>query len=360
VRPEPAAPNAVVVGADGFIGQRLTSALSAMHVQVETYARGRRFSRGANLARPVRGAGVIFYLASSITPALGESHPEWAAADHTRFAALLRGLARFDSPPTVVLTSSGGTVYDSSAPPPYTEDSPTRATSLYAAAKIALEAELAERAGSVPGVILRLSNVYGPGQRAGKGQGVLAAWLRSAAQRGMVQMIGDPEHTRDYVYVDDVTRCLCLLYEAIRRGRGIGDREPLILNVGSGRGTSLAELIEIVRAVVGRDLLIARLPARRHDRPHVWLDCGKADRLLGWRSRTGLADGVLAMWHELATGADAGSRAQAVRPLVPAAAGNLRPDASGPAPGPESGPSPLSQLTPGSIVPGHSIGARFI
>ena len=324
-----AGPGAVVVGAGGFIGQRLTSALSARRVQVEAYGRGREFSRGASLARPMRAADVIFYLASSITPALGEAHPEWAAADHRLFAGLLDALARLDSPPAVVLASSGGTVYDPSRMPPYLEDSPTRATSLYAAAKLAQEAELAERAGSVRGVILRLSNVYGPGQRTGKGQGVLAAWLRSAARCGPVQLIGDPEHTRDYVYIADVADCLCLLYQVMRRDGGIGQHEPLILNIGSGRGTSLAELIEIVRAVTGLDLLIERLPARRHDLQHVWLDCGRAERLLGWRPRTCLTDGVLAMWRELRAG-DPG-QVRHHRPSPP----------------------------PGPIVPGHCPDARF-
>jgi UDP-glucose 4-epimerase len=294
------ATDAVIIGASGFIGRRLTQALATEHVEVEAYTRERKFARGTKLVHPVRNAAVVFYLATSIHPALGEQHPEWAAADHWQFAGLLRELARLESPPTVVLTSSGGTVYDSAQPPPYTESSATRATSLYGAAKIAMEDELAEHAGAVPGVVLRLSNVYGPGQRTGKNQGVLAYWLQAAAQGTALPVVGDPENTRDYVYIDDLAACMCLVYQAIRDLPALVDGEPLILNVGSGTGTSLAELAQIVQQVVGRDLELELLSARRIDRSHVWLDCDRVRQVLGWRPQTRLTDGVSAMWREFA------------------------------------------------------------
>src|SRR5690349_3082366 len=72
----------------------------------------------------------------------------------------------------------------------------------------ALERLLLDRADTVPGVVLRLSNVYGPGQRVDKSQGVLAYWLRAAAAGKPVPLIGDPQARRDYVYVHDVVDCL--------------------------------------------------------------------------------------------------------------------------------------------------------
>jgi UDP-glucose 4-epimerase len=338
--PEAAAPRAAVVGADGFIGRALTLALSSMGVQVDAYSRGRRLRRGPSVTPALRDAQVIFYLASSVTPALGDAHPDWVAADHARFAALLRGLARLDHPPAVVLSSSGGTVYDACVPPPYAEDAPLRATSLYAAAKIALEAELAGHAGAVPGVVVRLGNVYGPGQHTARGYGVIAAWLHSAIQHGSIALIGDACHTRDYVYIDDVTDCLCLLYRAITDGTAGGGRGPLILNVGSGRGASLGEIAGIVQDVLGRELLVQVRPARRHDRPHVWLDCGRAERVLGWHARTCLRDGVLAMWRGLTSAQTCGDTG--FRPVSEPAA-------------PSS-----STLTPDPGAAGISVSARCI
>jgi UDP-glucose 4-epimerase len=278
----------------------LTAALLDSGAPVTTYTRERSFWRTAGLAPAVRAADIVFYLASSVNPAVAEQHPEWVAADHHQFRALLRALARLGSPPTIVLASSGGTVYDSSSPPPYTEESPVRGSSLYAAAKIALEDELSSVAAAVPGVILRLSNVYGPGQRTGKGQGVLAYWLEAAARGSALRLIGDPGNTHDYVYIDDVVAGMCLIHGAVRRQPGLLSSGPLILNIGSGRGTSLAELIKIVDAVVGRDMPVERHAAPRISRPHVWLDCGQAERVLGWRPVTSLTGGVSAMWQEIA------------------------------------------------------------
>jgi UDP-glucose 4-epimerase len=290
----------VIIGGGGFIGRRLAPALLAAGATVEVYTRDRPFAGRAGLAAPVRAADVVFYLATSINLAVAEQHPQWAADDHRRFAALLAALGGVDRPPAVVLASSGGTVYDPLAPPPYTEQSPLRHSSLYAAAKIALEEELQEAAAAVPGVILRLSNVYGPGQRPRKGQGVLAYWLQAVAGNAALRVMGDPANTLDYVYIDDVVSCLCLVREAQRQRAFRPGTPPLILNIGSGEGTSLTRLVEVVTTVVGRELPVERQSvAPGASRPHVWLDCGQAALELGWRARTPLEHGVRAMWHEV-------------------------------------------------------------
>jgi UDP-glucose 4-epimerase len=284
-----------VVGADGFIGQHLAEALHAIDVETVGYTRQRELCWPAEGRDGTQRPDIVFYLASSITPALAERNPEWGLADHLRFAALLTELGRVADPPTVVLTSSGGTVYDPDVPPPYDEDAPTRATSRYGAAKLALEHLLLSRVAAVPAVILRLSNVYGPGQRPGKNQGVLAYWLDAARTGRPLMVIDEPEAARDYVYVDDAVECMCRVAAAVPPLAG---GNPLILNVGSGQRTSLAELLGTVRQVVGRNVTVERTPPRPVDRVAVWLDVQRADRVLGWRARTSLSDGVAAMWRE--------------------------------------------------------------
>jgi UDP-glucose 4-epimerase len=285
---------AAVVGADGFIGRHLTVALRARGTQVSAYTREHEMYWPDDPAAPE----MVFYLASSVTPALAEQHPEWVTADHHRFAELLRRMAASSHPPTVVLTSSAGTVYDPDAPGPWREGAPTRATSGYGAAKLALERLLLDQAGTMPAVILRLSNVYGCGQRVDKAQGVLAYWLRAALHGDPLHLIGDPQTTRDYVYVADVVDCM-LRTAANASMRWLAD--PLVLNVASGVSTSLAELLSIVEEIVGRELPVSRLPHRAVDRRETLLDIQLAARHLGWRPRTGLVDGVTSMWQEICT-----------------------------------------------------------
>lgn len=293
---------AAVIGAAGFIGGSLSTALANAAVETACFTRGMPVLDDRDeLCHALRVAPVVYYLASSINPALGEARPDWAAADHLRFSRLLRRLAERDDPPAVVLTSSGGTVYDQNADPPYSEASPVGASSRYGQAKLALEDELRRYAGRVPGVILRLANVYGPGQVAGKGQGVLGYWMRAILDGEPLRVIGDPDCSRDYVYISDVVDSLVLVGAAVRDGRLHGGRngpgDPVVLNIGSGVATPLTELVAVIRAVVGREVPLRHTEARGLDRQHVWLDVTRARQLLGWRPSVTLADGVARMWR---------------------------------------------------------------
>jgi UDP-glucose 4-epimerase len=281
-----------VFGAGGFIGRQLTAALCRRGVLVAGYGRRHELRCWDQPAAP----DAVFYLASSITPALAEAQPELVTVDQLRFVELLRCVSRSARPPAVLLTSSAGTVYDPDLPGPYGEQAPTRATNRYGAAKLELERLLRETAGSVPGVVLRLSNVYGPGQRVDKSQGVLAHWLAAVAAGEPVGVIGDPDTTRDYVYIDDVVDCLL---RAAARPSTPDHAEPMVLNVASGVSTSLGDLLSIVELVVGRELTVRRLPARAVDRREVRLDVRRAAAELGWRPQTSLMDGVRAMWWSL-------------------------------------------------------------
>ncbi|MFI1768594.1 NAD-dependent epimerase/dehydratase family protein [Streptomyces sp. NPDC020800] len=288
---------AVVIGAGGFIGRELSAVLHQTGIDTACFTRKAAFMPPVGLAHCLLTADVVFYLASSINPLLGEQHPERARADHRLFAELLRRLSQMQDPPTVMLTSSGGTVYDPDVRPPFSEVSPTRATASYGAAKLALEEELSAYSGTIPGIILRLSNVYGPGQRATAGQGVLAHWLRALHEGTPLRIIGDPASTRDYVYIDDVVDCMHRLVHADRSGLLATWGDPLVLNVGSGRPTSLAELADVVRTVVDRPLAFEHLPSRGLDRAHVWLDVRRARTAIGWQTRTSLTDGVRKAWR---------------------------------------------------------------
>jgi UDP-glucose 4-epimerase len=259
-------------------------------------------------SRPAAGlvaAHTIYWLASTINPALAEAEPERIAADRAAFVALLQAVLTLGHQPRVVLLSSGGTVYDPAAAPPYHEGSPTVPRGAYGWAKLDLEWLLAH-AGLAPGqaVALRVANAYGPGQPARGGQGVVAHWLRAAARGESITIIGDPASTRDYVYVDDIVDAMLAVH-------GAGPATPPIVNVGSGQPTSLGALARLIREVTGEPGEIEEHPARGFDVAHTWLDIGLAARALGWRPRTPLRDGLRAAW--LAQGADPTPR----QPTVP-------------------------------------------
>lgn len=279
-----------MVGAAGFLGRALVEALRCTPYQVSTFTRSQPcYYPDGSVAEGAAAAGTVFWLASQINPQVAQDHPELVAADSQVLREFLSAIAASAVPPMVVLVSSGGTVYGTSSPPPYSEQSRAAPTSAYGRAKLALEVMLAERA---PGraVVLRVANAYGPGQPVGRGQGVVAHWLRAARRGESLRLLGDPATTRDYIYVDDVARA-CIAVQAAPASL------PPVINVGSGQPTTLRELAETVVRVVGdpRVQLVVE-PARSFDAPHTWLDVSLARDALGWRPQTTLDQGVAAAW----------------------------------------------------------------
>jgi UDP-glucose 4-epimerase len=283
-----------VVGGRGFLGAGIASALRAGGHEVRVLGRRDPVVDADGLAPDVAGADWVVWAASSINPMIAQHDPDRVALDAEAFDGFLAGLAAAgDDAPRVLLLSSGGTVYDETASPPYAEDSPTVPRSAYGRAKLALERRLLD---VVPeAVVLRVANAYGPGQQVAPGQGVVAHWLHAVAAGQPVHLFGDPAVARDYVHVDDIADAARLVVESDLRG------EP-VLNVGAGRATSLSELLDAVQAATDAPLRVERHEARTFDARSTWLDCTRAERALGWRPRVGLHEGIAGTWHAVLAG----------------------------------------------------------
>lgn len=87
---------------------------------------------------------------------------------------------------------------------------------------------------------------------------------------------------RDYVYVGDVVQANLLALN----GR------PGVYNVGTGRETSVKQLVAAFEQALGRCLAVKHEPPRAGEVGRIALDAGRASRVLGWQPRVDLADGV--------------------------------------------------------------------
>lgn len=286
---------ASVIGAGGFIGGQLVRSLGWAGIPTEILTRRNSFLRRGRLCAQILRSDVIFYLATRISPALAERDPQRVAEDKDEFRALLAGLQDVDHRPVVVLPSSGGTVYDPDLAPPYTEQSRVRATSAYSAVKLFQEHELAASTGWTAPVILRLANVYGPGQRTGAGYGVIGHWMEALLANDRIRILGDVQSRRDYVHVTDVATAMLAVYRRTRKLRLA--TAPTVLNIGSGTPTSLSELHSTLEYTVGRPIPMSRQPARAFDRRDVWLDIGRAAKVIGWRPAVSLREGLADTWR---------------------------------------------------------------
>ncbi len=136
---------------------------------------------------------------------------------------------------------------------------------------------------SIEFTALALASVYGPRQRASGG--VVAAFVEAAGNGRAPVFDGDGRQTRDFVFIDDVVDAL------VRAGsRGSG----LVINVGTGDQTSIADLWSKLAAVIdgAAGLQPTSGPARLHDVRRFAVSPVRARIHLGWSAWTGLDEGI--------------------------------------------------------------------
>ena len=187
----------------------------------------------------------------------------------------------------VVYASSGGAVYGEGGSLPVSEDDPVRPESPYGASKFVVELYLAmwSRMHDLEYTALRYANVYGPRQNPRGEAGVAAIFIGLMLDGARPTVFGDGEQTRDYVYIDDVVEANRL---ALVRGSGE------VVNIGTGLGTSVNELCRSLREILDSPLEPIHEAPRPGEIRRIVLDTSRAGRVLQWRPRVDLRDGLAA------------------------------------------------------------------
>lgn len=185
----------------------------------------------------------------------------------------------------VLFASTGGAIYGEPDRLPVSEDHPTRPVSPYGVHKLCAEQHLAAY-GHLYGlrwVALRYGNVYGPRQDPYGEAGVVAIFCAAMLEGRQPVIFGDGQHTRDYVYVEDVARANLLALEADAQG---------VFNVGTGVETPTRRIFDLVRDATGFPGEPRYGPARPGDVRRICLDIARAERVLGWRPQVTLTEGI--------------------------------------------------------------------
>jgi UDP-glucose 4-epimerase len=190
----------------------------------------------------------------------------------------------------IVFSSTGGAIYgECDGPAP--ESAPLRPVSPYGVSKLAGEEYLRayNRLHGTIHVVLRLGNVYGPRQDPHGEAGVVAIFLGALAEGAQARIFGDGTQTRDYVYVGDVARAMV---SALGQDGGV-------FNIGTGEETSVLELYDQCRRVVGSDAEAEHAPGRLGELQRNVLDPTLAAEQLRFMAMVGLEDGLAATWEWL-------------------------------------------------------------
>jgi len=184
--------------------------------------------------------------------------------------------------PLIYLSSAA--VYGEPIKLPISETHPTSPTSPYGLSKLFGEniIELYSKYGLIS-TILRLFNVYGPGQNEAYA-GVVSKFIIEALKNKKIIIYGDGEQTRDFIHVRDVARAIELVIEKSAFNEKF--------NIGSGRPVSIAELAKLVKEIVCPNCKIINKPPRVGDIRHSYADITKARKVLGFEPTVTLEDGI--------------------------------------------------------------------
>ena len=300
----------LVTGASGFIGSRLTERLVERGADVRAFVHYNSRSDyglledlpqdviaqveivpgdlkdGDAVRKAVKGCEIVFHLGALIAIPYSYRNPfDFVQANVVGTANVLNACLDYGTR-RLVHTSTSET-YGTAQYQPIDERHPLVGQSPYSASKIAAD-KLAESywlSFDLPVATIRPFNTYGPRQSA---RAVIPTII-SQALVGDTVRIGSTEPKRDFNYVDDTVAGFLAVAE---HDAALGE----VINVGSGRTVSIAEVLEAVGAITGKRLEVVTDPGRvRPDKSEVGLllaDTRKAEALLGWRPEVAFEDGL--------------------------------------------------------------------
>jgi UDP-glucose 4-epimerase len=222
----------------------------------------------------LRGASHVVYAAGTAKPADSNLDPVSDAVRNLEPLLAVLSALRSRSIDGFTFLSSGGAIYGPDAPVPTPEEAPAWPISSYGIMKLAAERYVAmyAREAGFAADLLRCANAYGPGEPTTGSQGLIGIARANLAARRPVTVFGDGSARRDYIHVDDLAEIVVRLAE-----QPSGTR---VLNVGSGRATSITEIIDALSAELGVEAEVDRRPARPSDAPVTELDISRLQSIL--------------------------------------------------------------------------------
>ena len=293
----------LVTGGCGFIGSHIVDVLLEQgfdvivydrYVEVfrepiknVTYFHGELGNRG-QLEEIISNIDIVVHLASSTLPKTSNDDPVFDLQSNLVESLQLLDLCVKHKIKKIIFASSGGTVYGLPQSLPITEEHTTYPICSYGIIKLTIEKylNLYHYLHDLQYVILRFSNPYGVRQNPAAIQGVIPVFMNKMLSGEEIIIWGDGSVVRDFVSVRDISKLVSLAISSKCCG---------VFNAGSGVGTSVNGIIELLTSILDVTPTVIRESNRKLDVNSVVLCCKKAEREFSWIPTTDLYDGIQEM-----------------------------------------------------------------
>lgn len=296
---------ALIIGGQGFIGQNLIRKLTDEGYKVRVFSRSNgnehlnttsvqyikgQFENIQDFPSLFKDVDVVYHLLSTTIPRTSNDNPTNDIQSNVLNTIKLLEICKTSKIKKIVFTSSGGTVYGLPIYVPITEQHPTNPICSYGITKLMIEKYLYmfKYLYGLDYKVLRISNPYGPYQKTVSEQGVIGVFLGKILRGETIEIWGDGSVCRDYIYIDDVVEAIYLA--------SVKATKSDLFNVGSGIGTSLSELLEILKKTLNREIKVQYKQARTLDSPISLLDSSVARKELGWIPEVDIRTGIEKTW----------------------------------------------------------------
>lgn len=295
----------LVVGAGGFIGSHLVRALVTSGEQVIALSPRQvapddgvtwidaSTATSDVLAKLFESADGVVWLAGSSTPSSSAGRPLAELDNNLRPLLNLIQASIGVGRRRVVYLSTGGAIYGDVEVRDATEQARLEPKSYYSAGKLAAEAFLSAWSHEAEHdvIVLRPSNVYGPGQPYRNGFGIIPTAFHAVRTGAPIFVRGDGTAVRDYLFVDDLVR---LIIKALLAPASAGFRS---INASSHVPVSLNTLLDLIGETLGEAVPREYHEARAFDVQRIVLDNALARETFDWAPHINLRDGLERTWH---------------------------------------------------------------
>jgi len=296
--------NCIVYGGGGFIGSHLCESLirkgynvilfdkinfsrkNVSHFEGKINIIEGDFNNEIDLKNSLNNIDYVYHLVSSTLPASSNENTVYDAESNLLSSLKLFRACIKKEIKKVIFLSSGGTVYGIPKELPIKESFSSNPICSYGIIKKTIEEYLSlfKKINNLEYNVFRLSNPYGQRQNPFASQGAIAVFIYNVINDKPIEIWGDGEVIRDYIFIQDTIDILTRSIEI--------NSEEKVFNLSSGTGYSLNQIIEIIKKISGKEVKVNYNSGRNLDVPVNILDNTLVKKIFNWTPNVNIEEGI--------------------------------------------------------------------